>query len=157
MTRTPATLSAQDVAAADVILLADVPGLNEALSSAIADRVRGGAGLAVFLGPAVEPETYNRSFVQPLSPAQSLLPSELAGSVQADAKQGGLSPWKNWNDRHPLLTGLVDPEVGDLAGTESRMWYRFRNPMPASNDVLATLDDGTPALSFRGGWRRAAW
>lgn len=147
--RTPVTLSAQDVAAADVILLADVPGLNEALSSAIADRVRSGAGLAVFLGPAVEPEAYNRSFVQPLSPAQSLLPSELAGSVQADAKQGGLSPWKNWNDRHPLLSGLVDPEVGDLAGTESRTWYRFRNPLTASDDVLATLDDGTPALISR--------
>jgi hypothetical protein len=77
------------------------------------------------------------------------LPYELAGSVQADAKQGGLSPWKNWNDRHPLLAGLVDPEVGDLAGAESRTWHRFRNPMSPSDDVLATLDDGTPALISR--------
>lgn len=147
--RTPVTASAAEIATADVILLADIPGVNESLSSAIADRVRSGAGLAIFLGPSVETDVFNRGFVQPLMPAQSLLPGELAGSVQADAQRGGLSPWKNWNDRHPLLSGLVDPEVGDLAGTESRAWYRFRNPMTASDEVLATLDDGTPALISR--------
>ncbi len=145
---TPITVSAAEIASADVILLADVPGLSEALSTAISERVRRGAGLAMFLGPTVDSELYNRAFVQPLVPAHSLLPSELSGSVQADDKQGGLSPWKQWNDRHPLLTGLVDPEVGDLAGTESRAWYRF-GPMTTADDVLATLEDGTPALIAR--------
>ena len=147
--RTPITVSAAEIASADVILLADVPGLSEALSTAISERVRGGAGLAMFLGPTVDAELYNRAFVQPLVPTQSLLPSELSGSLQADAKQGGLSPWKQWNDRHPLLTGLVDPEVGDLAGTESRAWYRFGSPLTAADEVLATLEDGTPALIAR--------
>ncbi len=146
--RTPITVSAAEIASADVILLADVPGLSEALSTAISERVRRGAGLAMFLGPTVDPELYNRAFVQPLVPAHSLLPGELSGSVQPDAKQDGLSSWKQWNDRHPLLTGLVDPEVGDLAGTESRAWYRF-GPMTTENEVLATLEDGTPALIAR--------
>ncbi len=147
--RTPITVSATEIASADVILLADVPGLSEALSTAISERVRRGAGLAMFLGPAVDPELYNRAFVQPLVSGHSLLPGELAGSVQADAKRGGLSPWKQWNDRHPLLTGLVDPEVGDLAGTESRAWYRFGSPLTTADEVLATLEDGTPALIAR--------
>ncbi len=147
--RTPITVSAAEIASADVILLADVPGLSEALSTAISERVRRGAGLAMFLGPTVDPELYNRAFVQPLVPAHGLLPSELSGSVQADAKQGGLSLWKQWNDRHPLLTGLIDPEVGDLAETESREWYRFGSPMTTADEVLATLEDGTPALIAR--------
>jgi aerotolerance regulator-like protein/VWA domain-containing protein len=147
--RTPITVSAAEIASADVILLADVPGLSEGLSTAITERVRRGAGLAMFLGPNVDSEVYNRAFVQPLVPAHSLLPGELSGSVQADAKQGGLSSWKQWNDRHPLLTGLVDPEVGDLAGTESRAWYRFGSPMTTADEVLATLEDGTPALIAR--------
>ncbi len=147
--RTPITVSAVEIGSADVILLADVPGLSEALSTAISERVRRGAGLAMFLGPTVDSELYNRAFVQPLVPALSLLPGELSGSVRADAKRGGLSAWKQWNDRHPLLTGLVDPEVGDLAGTESRAWYRFGRPMTTADDVLATLEDGTPALIAR--------
>ena len=146
--RTPITLSASEIAPADVILLADVAGLSEALSTAISERVRRGAGLAMFLGPTVDAEVYNRAFVNPLYPAHSLLPGELSGSVQADAKRGGLSPWKQWNDRHPLLTGLVDPKVGDLSGTESRAWHRF-GPLTADDDVLAKLEDGTPALIAR--------
>ncbi len=147
--RTPITLTAAEIAAADVILLADVPGLNEALSSAIVERIRGGAGLAMFLGPSVESEVYNRTFFQPLFPEQSLLPSELAGSVSADPKRGGLSAWNQWNDRHPVLQGLLDPKVGDLAGTQSRTWHRFRNPPAATDDVLATLEDGSPAILAR--------
>lgn len=146
--RTPITVSASEIASADVILLADVPGLSEALSTAISERVRRGAGLAMFLGPTVEAEVYNRAFVNPLNPAHSILPGELSGSVQADAKRGGLSPWKQWNDRHPLLTGLVDPKVGDLSGTESREWHRFGS-LTTDDDVLAKLEDGTPALIAR--------
>ncbi len=146
--QTPITVSAAEIALADVILLADVSGLSEALFTAISERVRRGAGLAMFLGSTVDAELYNRAFVQPLAPAHSLLPSELSGSVQADAKRGGLSPWKQWNDRHPLLTGLVDPEVGDLAGTQSRAWHRFGS-LTAGDEVLATMEDGTPALIAR--------
>jgi hypothetical protein len=146
--RTPMTVTAADIGLADVILLADVPGLSEALFTAISERVRRGAGLAMFLGPTVDAELYNRALVQPLAPAQSLLPAELSESVQASAKQGGLSPWKQWNDRHPLLTGLVDPEVGDLAGTQSRAWHRF-GALTAQDEVLATLEDGIPALIAR--------
>ena len=146
--RTPITVSAPEIASADVILLADVAGLSEALSTAISERVRRGAGLAMFLGPTVDAEVYNRAFVNPLNPAHSLLPAELSGSVQANVKHGGLSPWMQWNDRHPLLTGLVDPKVGDLSGTESRAWHRF-GPLTTDDDVLAKLEDGTPALIAR--------
>ena len=146
--RTPITTTVADISSADVILLADVAGLSEALSTAISERVRRGAGLAMFLGPTVDAEIYNRAFVQPVNHAHSLLPGELSGSVQADAKRGGLSPWKQWNDRHPLLTGLVDPKVGDLSGTESRAWHRF-GPLTTDDDVLAKLEDGTPALIAR--------
>jgi hypothetical protein len=146
--RSPISVSPEEIESADVILLADVPGFSESLSAAISDRVRRGAGLAMFLGPAVDPEIYNRAFVRPLAPAHSLLPAELSGSGKADATHGGLSPWKQWNDRHPLVSGLVDPEIGDLAGTSSRAWHRF-DALTAEDDVLATLDDGTPALVSR--------
>jgi len=145
--RTPASLTTADITAAAIILLADVPGLPESLSVALTERVSSGAGLILFLGPTMEYETYNRGFRQPLNAAGSVLPAELGGTVTADS--GGLSHWTRWNDRHPVLSGLVDPEIGDLAGTSSQTWYRFSGDFTSADEILATMSDGTPAMIDR--------
>lgn len=147
--RSPATLTAADIATADVLLFADVPGLTEALATPLTERVRLGAGAAFFLGPSVQADVYNQRFVEPLHPAQGLLPGSLGGIVQAHSARGGLSPWTRWNEHHPLLAGLVDPVVGDLARTESRSWFRFSDQPAATDEILAVLEDGTPAFVAR--------
>lgn len=146
--RNPATLTAEDIAAAEVILLADAPGFPESLSSALADRVRNGGGLIMFLGPNVEFDTYNRGFRNPVDAAGSLLPVELERIGVVDAAEG-VSRWMRWNDRHPILEGLLDPKIGDLGETASQRWYRFSGDIPAADEILATLADGTPAIVAR--------
>ena len=48
-----------------------------------------------------------------------------------------------------LLEFSPDPEIGDLAATSSQRWYRFAQELSPSDEVLATLGDGTPALIAR--------
>jgi hypothetical protein len=146
--RAPAAVSAQDLEEADVVLLADVPGLSDSQAETLTGRVHSGAGLGVFLGPNVQLDNYNTRLTDPLHPGQALLPGRLSGVVQAPAVQGGLAAWGRWDERHQLLAGLLDPVVGDLAGAQSQAYARFSDPPPVE-EVLAAFDDGTPALVAR--------
>lgn len=156
--RSPAALTASEFAAADIVLLADVPGLTAAQAEALTKRIQDGAGSAVFLGPGVQPDVYNQRFSDRLHPAEGLLPGPLGGVVQVPAARGGLAPWGRWNSRHPLLEGLLDPLLGDLSLTQSRAYYRFDEKVPSADDVLAAFDDGVPALiARRVGTGRVVW
>lgn len=156
--RSPAAVTAADFAAADVILLATVPGFTTAQAEALTKRVREGAGAAVFLGPGVEAEVYNRRFTDRLQPAEGLAAAPLGGVVKVAAARGGLAVWGHWNARHPLLEGLLDPLLGDLAQTQSQAYFRFNESVPPADDVLAAFDDGTPALIARRlGTGRVVW
>ena len=147
--RAPAAVTADDIGTADVIILADVPGLTTAQSEALSARVRAGAGLAIFLGPAVQSANYNQQFVTPLDAAGGLLPAALGGAVQVSASRGGLAAWGHWDARHPLVAGLLDPLLGDLGLVRSRAYMRFQEKLPAGDEVPAAFDDGTPALLAR--------
>jgi len=145
----PADVSAERIAAADIVLLVDVPGLTAAQSDSLIRRVREGAGAAVFLGPSVQTEVYNQRFTNRLQPAEGLLPSSLGSVVQVAPARGRLAAWGHFNARHPLLAGLLDPLIGDLALTQSRAYLGFIGDIPAADEVLAAFDDGTPILITR--------
>jgi hypothetical protein len=150
--------TAADFASADVVLLTDVPGLTAAQVDALTKRVRDGAGAAVFLGPGVQPEIYNQRFTDRLRPEEGLAQAPLGSVVKVPAARGGLAPWGHWNARHPLVEGLLDPLLGDLAQTQSQAYFRFAEIVPPSDDVLAAFDVGVPALiARRVGAGRVVW
>lgn len=156
--RSPTDATATEIAAADIVLLADVPGLTSAQADALTDRVRQGAGAAFFLGPATQAELYNQRFTRPLKPAEGLLPAALGSAQQVPAARGGLAPWGHWDQRHPLVNGLLDPLLGDLASTQSRAYFHWREAPSGNDEVLASFDDGVAALIARPiGAGRVVW
>jgi hypothetical protein len=154
--RTPTSATVDEIAAANIVLLADVSELSAAQAEALERRVREGAGAAVFLGPDVQADVYNQRLFRPLQTADCLLPSSLGGVFQVPAARGGQAVWGRWNTRHPLLAGLVDPLLGDLTQTQSKAYVRFGENV--GGDILAAFDDGTPALIDRQvGMGRVVW
>jgi hypothetical protein len=156
--RSPAAATAADFAAADIVLLADVPGLTASQAEALTERVREGAGAAIFLGPGIQPDVYNQRFTDRLHPAQGLLPAPLGSVVLVPSARGGLTGWGHWNEQHPLVAGLLDPLLGDLALTQSRAYLKFSEPVPSGDEVAAAFDDGTPVvIARRLGTGRVVW
>lgn len=144
--RTTASVSAGDIQNADVVVLAGVPELPEAALQGLEARVRGGAGLALFLGPNLQASFYNQKLYRPLPPGEGLLPVALqfAPGLTVRQVEAGLLTKVRWS--HPLLAGLHDPTVGDLA--QCRFPYRAALASDAGKDdlVLARFEDETPAI-----------
>jgi hypothetical protein len=144
--RTEKSLSAADVAKADLVLLAGVPELAGPAVEALEKRVRAGAGLVVFLGDHVKAEFYNRKLFNPQQAAEGLLPVPLkvgpGGSLQL--RQGGLLTDVRW--RHPLLAALRDPVYGDLTRATFERYAAFAAAPGDKDIVLARFDNEIPAL-----------
>src|SRR5262249_46475431 len=102
--RGPTTVSAADLGANDVVILADVPELPESATTALVDRVRQGAGVAVFLGPRVKADWYNANLARPLQPEEGLLPVTIGERVNAPERPAWVLPARP----HALLAGLGD-------------------------------------------------
>ena len=144
--RTPQVLTPVDVAEADVILMADVPSLSDDKLTALEDRVRSGAGLAVFLGPGITREFYNTKMFNPLRPSASLLPVEIGDYVDG-RKVGGLLRIAGVQWNHPLLARLFDPTFGDLAQVSFQGYYQIKPvSQKAEFQVIAAIGDKAPAL-----------
>jgi hypothetical protein len=137
----------QDFREADVIFLADVPELSDEALSALEERVRGGAGLAVILGGAGKPAFLNERLYRPLDPTSGILPSPVKPTEAADGRLAELTSVQ-WS--HSLLTGLNDPLVGDLAQVRFSRWFEFTGSLEGRGTVLARIDDGAPAILERG-------
>ncbi len=137
---------ANDFRAADVIFLADVPELSDDALAALEESVRGGAGVAVFLGGAGKPAWINERLYKPLQPADGLLPARVRPAAADDER---LAPITSVDWSHPLLAGLDDPKVGDLGLMRFRRWYEFTGEFDDKARVLARIDEGAPALIER--------
>ncbi len=140
--RSPTTVSSADLGEADVVLLADVPELPESSFATLCERVRAGAGLAVFLGPRVRSEWYNQNLFRPLQPTEGLLPFEI-GTVISPVER---APWLLASRPPALLAGLGDPLIGDLAEVSSARYHRLGGAMTESANLVARVEDGTPVL-----------
>jgi hypothetical protein len=137
---------ASDFRTADVVLLADVPELSDEAMTALEERVRGGAGVAIFLGAAGKPAWLNDRLYKRLDPANGLLPARVR---PAALDENRLAPLTSVQWSHPLLAGLDDTKVGDLAQMRFRSWYEFAGDFDEHARVLARIDEGAPALIER--------
>jgi hypothetical protein len=107
--------------------------------------VKAGRGLVMFLGPQVLPSFYNGKLVDPLHSEAGLLPATLKDVAQVSRDVGGLAPLARVEWNHPLLTGLVDPLVGDLTQLQFNSYFAL-NSQPPEAAVLAWIDESAPAI-----------
>lgn len=136
--RNPAASLSQEIARADLIFLVDVPTLNDTDVTRLSGRVAAGAGLVMFLGPAVDSEFYNSRLAQPLSPQQALLPLQLSGisQVKNNAERKRLAD-VDWS--HPLFAHLADPSYGNLSQAGFAAYHRLQ--VSSSGRTLARIGD----------------
>lgn len=148
ITALPATDARPEVVRqADVVFLADVPELTDETLSALEERVRGGAGLAIILGGAGKPAFLNEHLYRPLQPAEGLLPAPVRRAAEDKDDHLAVLTGVQWS--HPLLAGLDDPLMGDLAQTRFWRWHELAGELAPGSVVLARIDDGAPALIER--------
>lgn len=141
-----ATAKPADFRGADVIFLADVPEMSDEALTALEDRVRGGAGVAVILGSAGKPGWINERLYKPLRPSEGLLPAPVRPANRGEDVRAPLTSVQ-WS--HPLLAGLDDPKFGDLGTVRSRQWYEFTAPLDEQSTVPARIDEEAPAIIDR--------
>jgi hypothetical protein len=139
-------LRAEEIARSDVILLADVSELKDDLLAAVEERIRGGSGLAIVLGEAGKPAFLNTRLFKALQPTEGLLPAPVRPTLDTDEQ---LVPLTDVRWSHPLLRGLNDPRLGDLAQVRFRRWYEFTADLPDATAILAQIDGGAPAILER--------
>lgn len=126
---------ADSIRGADVIILADVPRLADGDLQALEERVRAGAGLAVFLGPSIDVEFYNSRLNDPLRPSDSLLAVTLGDAVreQRFARVAAV------DDEHRLFRGLLDPVFGDLGGVQFASYFEIVDVDDGRATILADV------------------
>ncbi len=140
--RTPEAVVASDFANTDVVVMANVAQLSDDRVLALENKIKGGAGLLMFFGPAVQPPFYNTKLHNPQRPTECLLPRPLGQIASGDLASLTRIEWT-----HPLLAPLFDPTFGDFARVRARTFYRFGDaPQGDTSQVLAWFGDVAPAL-----------
>ncbi|MEO6848935.1 MAG: BatA and WFA domain-containing protein [Chthoniobacterales bacterium] len=148
--KTPALVSTQDLADADVIFMVNVPQLSDTTLAALENRVRAGAGLVVFLGPSVQPPFYNNKLFNPAHPVDGLSPAPLTNLVNAEQAGAQLASITRIQWNHPMLAPLFDPTFNDLSETKFRSYYHLGNiPDGSAAEILAWINDLDPLLLER--------
>jgi len=145
-TLTVESLSADVLAGARAVFLADVPAFTPAQASAIVDFVRAGGTAVLFLGPAVDTDNYNRRFVQEVPFSGGLLPGRLEqahGQVGLTAR--ALRAVKNL--RHPYLAGLYETPA-DYPEVLIQRYYRVR-PSAGRMEAILSAPGGDPIVSTK--------
>jgi hypothetical protein len=136
---TVATVLPADLSRYAAVALCNVASFASDRVRSLAEFVRAGGGLVVFLGDLCEPDAYERlrrrgGFPLRFTPKRVAVPS----------------PWLRWNARHPALAAFTGPDTGNL----SRVVFRdaFDVTLDSGAEALAWLAGDVPALAVsRGG------
>jgi hypothetical protein len=148
--KTPSNVASTDFNTADVVVLVNIPQLADGTLASLENRVKAGAGLAVFLGPAIQLPFYNNRFYNASRPQEGLMPAPLKNMINAYQNSGQLGRLTRIQWSHPMLAPLFDPTYGDLAQTRFRTYYNFDPSSSGSgSQVLAWIDDVVPAVVER--------
>ena len=134
-------LTADMLAGAEVVVLADVPRLPAILAAALAERTAAGSGLLVLAGPRCDPRFYNAWD----GPDGALLPLSLADESTAEK---GVSP-SPASFRHAALAWAGDERRSDLGGAVIRRWHKS-SLQADTGSLAATFNNGDPFLATRG-------
>ncbi len=134
-------VTAADIAAAAVVVLADVATLDASLVSAIARRLEAGGGLLFLPGDAVTPDAFWRTW-------SSVAPARLRRILTRRSAEGlpeGLLAKVDFT--HPVFEPFQRPHSGDFATVcFSRYWEVGESQ---ASRVPARFDDGRPAILER--------
>jgi hypothetical protein len=145
-------LNSDNLRAFDVIVMTNVPRLNDRSADAVANFVQRGGGLVIFAGPAIDTAWYNSHWFD----QQKLLPLKF-GEKRSAAADTPLRFAKQVI-QSPLLDIFNGAEAGELSTLEVQQWIELLespaessspgNEMSLSNVVLR-LDGGAPLLASR--------
>ncbi|MFL5322123.1 MAG: BatA domain-containing protein [Myxococcaceae bacterium] len=136
----------EDFSQYDVVLLLNVPAPTPDIAAKLVEFVRKGGGLFIAMGDQVDAEQYNARLGE-LLPRPLRLVKTAAQRDEPDAEQHA-AKLSDINENHPLLT----PFSGKAReGLMSSRFYRYMlleaGGQGSQSDVLATYQDGAPALA----------
>ncbi len=143
----PEELTAEDFAQSQVIIMADVPRLRDDHAARLADFVRKGGGLMIYLGDRIENGWYNR--VLGGEGGLGLLPCRIGGIVDTRERNTAAITVVNRHFEHPALAIFNDPANGSLATARILLWYNlvaFPEAGGMKPNVIAGLTNGDPFL-----------
>ncbi len=148
-------LTPESISTARIIVLANVAKLNPDQVKLMAEYVRGGGSLLIFVGDKINTDWYNQSL---FGGTDGFLP------MRIDAVSGSLEKPEDstrivaQHFEHPALEVFNDRANGNLADAEIWKWYRFggaedEEETPASGRadplVMARLETGDPLIVER--------
>jgi hypothetical protein len=147
----PRELDAKLLTEARVVLLANVPQLNEAQLKALDGFVREGGGLLIFPGNRINSAWYNTTLY---AEGRGLLPLPVASLAGSLNRAGTSAAVVSQHFEHEALEVFNDPRNGNLSDGQIWLWYRMREDLPARGaeagiSVIARLDSGDPFLVER--------
>lgn len=134
------TLPAQELRDFDLVLLLNVRAPSPEIGARLADFVEDGGGLFVSLGDQVDADEYNRVMAKVL-PMPLHLVKTAAEPGREDQRPARFA---ELDYEHPILRVFGGGEDGGLLA--ARTWRYFLLQPGASAKVLASYDDGAPAL-----------
>lgn len=126
---------------AEVVILANVPKLNEKQYRDLEEFVKRGGGLLVFAGPDMDLRWYEKDFYRE---GKGLMPTALSGFGHVDE---GQSPARVLSQRftHPSTTYFNDARGLRLQDGAFSHWVRF-DKIQGDTRVLLSLDRGDALL-----------
>lgn len=144
----PKDLDAKTLTEARVVLLANVPQLNDAQLKALEVFVREGGGLLIFPGNRINSAWYNTTFQAGGAGLLPLPVASLAGSLN---RAGTHATVVSQHFEHPALELFNDPRNGSLSDGQIWLWYRMKEDpsgraTSSGLSVIARLDTGDPFL-----------
>ena len=132
-------LQSDDLADIDVIVLNDTAFPSRATGAALRNFVESGGGVFIAIGELAHPSGWQAE------DARALAPRFGNDVVDRNAEFGGVLA--SYDRDHPVFEIFSTPRSGDFTAAS---FYRYWRLEPAMGDlVLASFDDGTPALVAR--------
>lgn len=135
--RSPNELKAADLDAFDIILLANVKGLNHNVLQALEQFVMAGGGLLIAPGDKITPRVFNRLFA-------GLVPGKLIARAHDRLNRSGGNILLLAQLEHSLIEKLAI--VGGAAWSQSFIYQYWRSEPAEAASILAMFDDGNPAI-----------
>ena len=131
-------LASTKLADYDLVLLLNVHAVPPSKVAALQRFVQGGGGLFVSAGDNVDPDAWNEAL-------GDLLPARFHVVRAADGGETALAAVR-WN--HPIFSVFVGDARESFASARFQKYLMVRPP-PKDTEILATYEDGSPALLYR--------
>ena len=127
----------------DAVFLNNVSGLTPQAVKELADYVARGRTLVIFCGPEVNPQTYNRTFIEQVPRQGGLLPARLKERTGDAVLKTTVEKVTQVRGQSPYLADLV--ESADIY-QDILVYEYFRTDGAQADSVLARLSSGDPFL-----------